>query len=234
MNNVDPKQQKQFFDVIKNQYAQDLITSPPYHTELEIHALLKDVKKLSKQEIIVDYGAGSGRITVPLLQNNQKVLAVDISDKSLEKIKAMTKKLGLKGLQTSYVLPNKNTAAAIVGADILHHVDLDEELPKLYASLKKGGIISFSEPCAWNLSWHIYLRIASDWEVEKRMLYCSYFNLKNSFQRHGFRNVEIEGLGALPRPFFNWSKPLSRFNDALGNAPLLNLFSYRYIIRATK
>ncbi len=234
MNNQRNTQQQKFFNATDNQYAQTLILNPPYHTLLETNALLKQLTNINKKTMVIDFGAGSGRITIPLLQKGFSVMAVDISNNSLTKIKTLAKKLSLSSLQTSNALPKKKKAHAIVGADILHHIDLDEQLPAMYDSLEKGGIAAFSEPCAWNPTWHVYLRIASDWEVEKRMIYCSYFNLKKTFTRHGFRNVKISGLGVLPRPFFNWSQRISRLHDTVGNMPLLNLFAYRYIISATK
>jgi len=234
MNRKQLEKQKEYFDVTANQYDTKLIYHPPYHTKLETDALLKPLEKLSKKDLIVDYGAGSGRITIPLLQKKLSVLAVDISEQSLVKITGIAKKLSLSTLQTSYILPKNRKVQAIVGADILHHLDLDEKLPEMYEALDKDGIVVFSEPCAWNPAWHIYLRIAADWEVEKRMVYCSYFNLKKTFERHGFRDVKIRGLGILPRPFFNWSPKISEMHDALGNVPPFNLFAYRYIIEAKK
>jgi hypothetical protein len=61
---------------------------------------------------------------------------------------------------------------------------------------------------------------------------CTYFNLRRKFEAHGFRDVRVSGLGRLPRPFVNWSKRLSRLNDALGDLPLVKLFAYRYIVEA--
>lgn len=228
------KQQQDFFDETKNQYDVTLIHNPPYHTVLETEALLKGLPKPDKKKIVVDFGAGSGRITIPLLQKGYTVTSVDLSDKSLRQVEDIAKKMKLSKLQTSTTIPRNAPIQAIVGADILHHVILDDILPVMYKALEKDGVVSFSEPCAWNPTWHVYLRIASEWEVEKRMIYCSYFNLKRTFERHGFKDVRLEGLGVLPRPFFNWSPAVNRLHDASGNLPLIKLFAYRYIITAKK
>lgn len=233
-NNRHNNRQQRFFDFTKNQYDEKLILHPPLHTYLEIEALLKTLPKAEVKKLIIDFGAGSGRVTIPLLQRKYSVTAVDISNNSLKKIDFITKKLRLSQLITSNTIPKNKKIQAVVGADILHHIVLGDILPAMYKALEKGGVVSFSEPCAWNPAWHIYLRIASDWEVEKRMIYCNYFNLKQTFEKHGFKNVKIQGLGILPRPFFNWSYSLERINDFLGNLPLLKFFAYRYIITAQK
>lgn len=234
MNKQRDAQQKDFFDSTENQYDVNLIYNPPQHTILETEALFAALPKQDKRMTVIDFGAGSGRITIPLLQKGYNVTAVDLSDQSLHQIASIAKKLKLSHLKTSQTLPLKQKVQAILGADILHHVILDDVLPDLYKALDKNGIVSFSEPCAWNLTWHIYLRIASDWEVEKRMMYCSYFNLKKTFERHGFKNVQLRGLGILPRPFFNWSQALNKLHDASGDLPGVKLFAYRYIITARK
>lgn len=234
MNTQRDTQQKNFFDSTENQYDIKLIYHPPQHTLLETEALLAPLPKPDKNTSVLDFGAGSGRITIPLLQKGYTVTAVDLSNQSLTKIAAIAKDLKFSKLKTSQTLPAKQKVQAIVGADILHHVVLDDVLPDLYKVLDKNGVVSFSEPCAWNPTWHIYLRLASDWEVEKRMIYCSYFNLKKTFQRHGFRDVQLRGLGILPRPFFNWSPIINKLHDESGNLPGFKLFAYRYIISARK
>lgn len=234
MSNKRDRQQKDFFDVTKNQYDINLIYNPPSHTILETEALLAPLHHPGKDITVIDFGAGSGRITIPLLQKGYFVDAVDLSNQSLNNIAAIAKKLKLSKLKTSQSFPPQQKVQAIVGADILHHVVLDDVLPQMYKALEKGGVVSFSEPCAWNPTWHVYLRIASDWEVEKRMIYCSYFNLKKTFESYGFKDVQLRGLGILPRPFFNWSPFINKLHDASGNLPVVKLFAYRYIITARK
>lgn len=234
MPDKDAHNQSIFFNRKDNQYPIDLILNPPLHTMLEINAIMERIVGLSSMDYVVDFGAGSGRITIPLLKNNFSVYAIDVSRQSLENLRKTAKKLLLRSLKTTTFLPNDRKFKAIVGADILHHVELDKYLQKIFNSLEKGGRVIFSEPCAFNLAWYIYLPIASDWKLERGLLNCTYSNLKNKFEDYGFKNVTISGLGLFPRPFFNWSKKLCKLNDWLGDLPILKLFAYRYIIEATK
>ena len=234
MNKKALKLQEQFFNKSKHQYAPHHIVKPPIHTILELEAITDALKHLPRKSEVIDFGAGSGRVTIPLLRKKISVLAIDVSDKSLKNLQNIAEELHLIRPNITRSIPKDRTFSAIVGADILHHVKLDEYLPKFYKTLKKGGVAIFSEPCAFNLSWYAYLPFASSWEVEKGMTQCTYFNLEKKFKEHGFSKVKIKGFGLLPTPLFMWSKRLCKINDALGDLPFLKLFSYRYIIEAKK
>lgn len=232
--NDELKLQQKFFDEQKNQYSSNLIPKPPFHTKLEIKAILQKIKRIKTGSFVADFGAGSGRITVPLLQKGYNVTSIDLSKKSLQNIRVLATSLKLRSLKTIESFPNDKRFDAIVGADVLHHINLDIYLPKLYKILEKSGMIVFSEPGGFNPSWYMYLPIFYDWQVEKGVMTCSFFNLKNKFNIYGFKNIKIEGLGLFPRSLLNWSKTICKLNDYIGNLPLLNFFAYRYIISATK
>lgn len=233
-NNKDKKIQQKYFDERDNRYDESLILKPPYHTKLEIDSIIKKIDGKNSDDYIVDFGSGNGRLTISLLKKGFKVWAVDVSKKSLEELKKNVNKFRFYGLKTSLTLPTAKKSRFIVGTDILHHVDLDSSLSDIYKSLKKGGKVVFSEPGAWNLAWYIYLPLVSNWRVEKGIVNCSYFNLKDKLEKYGFRQIKITGLGFFPRPFFNFFKPLCRLNDWLGNLPILKFFAYRFIIEGIK
>jgi len=234
MTYINEKQQENYFDNEKNQYNIKLLTQSKYHTFLELKSIFDRLSDIDKKESIIDFGSGTGRVTIFLLQKGYKIYAVDISKKSLGNLKKISSLLKLKQLHTFTSIPRNKKFKTIVGADILHYIDIDEYLPKFYNSLSKNGQVVFSEPGAFNLSWYLYLSIFYDWNVEKGLTQCSYFNLINKFRKNGFKRIKITGLGLFPRPFLNWSKILCRLNDNLGNLPVLKLFAYRYIIEATK
>lgn len=234
MTFIDEKQQKNFFNVEKNQYDPQLLIKSKYHTFLELKNIFDRLSGIDKKEPIVDFGSGTGRVTMFLLNKGYKINAVDISIKSLNNLKKVASFLKLKQLQTFSIIPKGKKFKAIIGADILHHVDINIYLPKFFNSLSKNGRVVFSEPGAFNLSWYLYLSIFYDWNIEKGLVQCSYFNLMNIFKKYGFKKIKIVGLGLFPRPFFNWSKTLCKLNDYLGSLPILKLFAYRYIISADK
>lgn len=233
MKVVDAKLQGNFFDEKSNQYDPSGIINPPYYTSVELSLMLTKLDGKRGDEVI-DFGSGNGRLTIPLLRQNYTVMAVDVSDHSLRDLLSIASKLNLTKPETTSILPKKGLYYAVVGTDILHHVDMDHYLPSFYNILKKNGKIVFSEPCAFNIAWYIFLMFFKDWQMEKGLINCTYFNFERLLKKYKFRNITIIGLGLLPRPFFSWSKTLCRFNDWLGNRRFLKLFAYRYIIEARK
>ncbi|HZU12956.1 MAG TPA: class I SAM-dependent methyltransferase [Chloroflexota bacterium] len=231
----EAQRQAAFFDRQRNRYAVDAILRPPYHTQLELAQILRriDALKLGPDDTIVDFGAGSGRVSIPLLQRGHPVVAVDVSEQSLAELRALAESLGLTGLTTSTTLPTGDFGA-IVGADILHHVDMEEYLPGMHAALQPGGAIVFSEPGALNPAWYVYLPLFYDWSVERGVMTCTSWNLSRSLRRHGFTDITLTGLGLAPRSLLSHVPAACRLNDELGAVPGLNQFAYRYIVEARK
>jgi 2-polyprenyl-3-methyl-5-hydroxy-6-metoxy-1,4-benzoquinol methylase len=225
--------QEDFFNIEKHQYAQALVVRPPRHTSNEINAILQRLRQHPGIESVADFGAGSGRLTIPLLRQRYSVVAIDVSDKSLGNLRSLAARLSLPPPRTTRHLPPHAKFDAVVGTDILHHVDLDRQLPVLYDALRQGGRLVFSEPGGFNPTWYVYLPLTAPWHIERGVRHCTYRNLKRKLELHGFSDVSISGLGLLPRPVFNWSTRLSTLNDALGNLPVVKLFAYRYIIEAS-
>jgi SAM-dependent methyltransferase len=224
--------QEDFFDIEEHQYAQALVERPPLHTAREIEAIISRLRQHADVESVVDFGAGSGRLAIPLLRQRYSVLAVDVSDKSLDNLRRLARRLSLPSPPTSRQLPRHKRYDAVVGTDILHHVDLDQYLPALHDALRPGGRLVFFEPGGLNPTWYVYLPLTAPWHIEKGVRRCTYHNLRRKLAAHGFGEASVTGLGLLPRPFFNWSTRLSRLNDTLGDLPLLKLFAYRYIVEA--
>lgn len=232
----DAARQAAYFDVGEHRYAAAAVLHPPYHAHLEVEEIVGRVASLAPgaQDTIIDFGAGSGRVSVPLLRRGYSVLAVDVSEGSLAELAALTGSLGLSGLQTATELPDSGSFKAIVGADILHHVDMDTYLPRMYDILAPGGRLIFSEPGGLNPTWYVYLPLLYDWSVERGVTTCTLWNLSEQLRRHGFRDVSITGLGLFPRSLLSWTKPLAHLNDKLGDIWPLKLAAYRYIVHATK
>ncbi len=231
---IDLQQQQRFFDDGQHQYAAAQILHLPRHTEREIAAILDRLKDVPHGSIVADFGAGTGRLTIPLLRAGFSVIAVDVSESSLAMLRTTATALGLPSVQTASALPAGQAFAAIAGTDILHHVDLDEYLPILHDALAADGRIVFSEPGALNPFWYAYLPFIGGWAIERGIVQCSLHNLYRRLRRYGFQNVRISGLGLFPRSLFAWSGPVCHFNDRLGDLPGLRTFSYRLIIEARR
>ena len=234
MHQSGEEQQKQHFSLAAHQYPRDAILKPTIHTVLELQNILDRLKGLQIDGPVVDFGAGTGRLSIPLAKAGYDVFAVDISDVSLNTLNVVAHELGLRSIQTSLEFPSNASFSAVVGADVLHHVDMDVYLPKIYAALRDGGKAIFSEPGALNPVWYVYLSLFYDMRVEKRIVYNNLITLRRKFTQYGFRDVRITGLGLLPRSLFSRLRAACQLNDTIGNLPLLKWFAYRYIIEASK
>lgn len=231
MNDI---QQIQYFDKGAHRYEFKLLEFPPRHVKAEINNIVQILKKHNLSNI-VDFGSGNGRLSIPLLQMGYSVFAVDISPQSLNDLKINARRLKCdKKLQTFFKIPINKQVEAVVGTDILHHVDLTKSLITIHRALIKKGIIVFSEPNFLNPAWVIFITLFLTWSIEWRIIYCNYFSLMFKLKKSGFSHIQIKGLGLLPLPFGNRSTLISRLNLYLGNLPILKLFAYRYIIYARK
>lgn len=226
--------QRHYFDRETNRYPQERIISPSNHVQRELNEIISKIPPLGEEDEIADFGSGSGRLTIPMLQRGFRVYAIDVSPESLESLKGLASKLNLANIQIATEFPTDRKFKYVVGTDILHHVSLNNTLPQVYDSLQEGGKVVFSEPGALNPSWYVYLSVASSWSVERGLMHSTYTGLIKSFQKHGFNSVAITGLGFFPTPLFNFSNRLSQLNDRIGNVFPLKHLAYRFIIEATK
>lgn len=136
--------QREYFDVAEHQYPRTAVVMPPRHTELEGRNVLDRLAVARGDGPVIDFGAGTGRLSIALARAGYAVLAVDVSSGSLAVLRETALDLGLHAIETATVLPSAGRFAAIVGSDVLHHVDLDVQLPRIYFSggrtLSAGGM----------------------------------------------------------------------------------------------
>ena len=241
--NIDQHQQQVFFNDSSHQYRQKDLLTPPSHTAYEIGRFMSLVKVNISGKNIIDFGSGTGRISIPLLKEKFNVCAVDISKESLQNLYQIAKKMGLHAqLETKTALQGTK-AHAVIGTDILHHVDLKKHILLFPHHLHKKGMILFSEPNAYNIAWFFYfplyafikkIPVKEYIQIEKGFLQCRYGYIKKSLQDAGFKTIRIYGHGLLPPPILWKSSLLSKFNYFLGDLPLLRFFAYRFFIYAKK
>jgi len=229
-------QQTAYFDIKSHQYNIGQFSNLPSHTSFEQDQLIEEAKKDRGNKIALDFGAGTGRITFALISAGFKVIALDPSKESLKNLclEAKKRKIPRNRYTVTEKFPKNKTYRLIVGADVLHHVDLKKYTHILFKKLAKNGKLVFSEPGAWNPAWYIYLKLFHNWEIEKGIKQMSYHNISQLLKAANFTEVKIKGLGLLPMPIINLCPALHKINQLLANAPLLKYFAYRYLIIAKK
>lgn len=226
--------QQIYFDTKDHRYPHAF--NPAYSQRLELEHLERALGQTPKT--ILDFGAGSGRVSIWFLKKGCDVTAVDVSKRSLLDLRdayLRQKSASWGKLRIATRLPEAKFDA-VVGADVLHHVDIREYLPKLTALLVPGGRIAFSEPNAWHIPWYLHwMKEGIPWNIEKGVLQCTMGNLMKIVDLSGLRNVRVVGHGLIPTRLFEVFPPLCAVNArTLGNIPFLRYFAFRFILTAQK
>ncbi|MBA4317053.1 MAG: hypothetical protein C0412_01500 [Flavobacterium sp.] len=107
---------------------------------------------------ILDYGCGSGWLSVYLATKGANVYGFDISTKLVELgrkralINNLSDKVTLKKMIAEELEYPDNYFDKVIGISILHHVNLEQASKELTRVLKPGGSAFFIEPLGeWNL-----------------------------------------------------------------------------------
>ena len=121
------------FDSPKNIFLANLVCQ----------AVEKQIDLLSDKEIL-DFGGGTGLLTLPLAKQAKSVTLVDISEKMLEQARLKAEQQEIKNIQfleqDLLKSPLKQEFDLIVVCRVLHHMtDLDAALSLFHQHLRKDG-----------------------------------------------------------------------------------------------
>lgn len=121
------------FDSPKNIFLANLVCQ----------AVEKQIDVLSDKEIL-DFGGGTGLLTLHLAKQAKSVTLVDISEKMLEQARLKAERQDIKNIQfleqDLLEKPLKQEFDLIVVCRVLHHMpDLDEALSLFHQHLKEDG-----------------------------------------------------------------------------------------------
>ena len=121
------------FDSPKNIFLANLVCQ----------AVEKQIDLLSDNEIL-DFGGGTGLLTLPLAKRAKSVTLVDISEKMLEQARLKAEQQDIKNIQfleqDLLEKPLKQEFDLIVVCRVLHHMpDLDAALSLIHQHLRENG-----------------------------------------------------------------------------------------------
>ena len=121
------------FDSPKNIFLANLVCQ----------AVEKQIDLLSDKEIL-DFGGGTGLLTLPLAKQAKSVTLVDISEKMLEQARLKAEQQDIKNIQfleqDLLEKPLKQEFDLIVVCRVLHHMpDVDVALSLFHQYLREGG-----------------------------------------------------------------------------------------------
>lgn len=115
---------------------------------------------LQKDDVVLDYGAGTGLVSVALSSLVAKVLAADSSRGMLDVLANKTKTMGISNIQPIFLDLEDPTATgptvnAIASSMALHHVqDISKLATHFFSMLKPGGHIALADLAAEKGDFH--------------------------------------------------------------------------------
>ena len=160
------------FDSPKNIFLANLVCQ----------AVEKQIDVLSDKEIL-DFGGGTGLLTLPLAKQVKSVTLVDISEKMLEQARLKAEQQDIKNIQflEQDLLKNplEQEFDLIVVSRVLHHMpDLDEALSLFHQHLKEDGQLLIADFTKAEANHHGFELT----ELEKQLI------------EHGFSSVHSQIL----------------------------------------
>jgi 2-polyprenyl-3-methyl-5-hydroxy-6-metoxy-1,4-benzoquinol methylase len=200
--------------------------------------LIADGAKLGPDILALEIGCGTGLFTEMFVLTGACITAIDISSGLL--MKAESRNLPrdkVRFLEKRFEdCDVDGPFDAIIGSSVLHHLEIDTALPKIYELLKPGGVISFAEPNMLNP------QVFVERKFRKYFPYVSpdetaivRWNFQQRLLKAGFRSIEI-----VP---FDWMHPsvpasltgtISILGRVLEKTPLLREFSGSLCIKAVR
>jgi ubiquinone/menaquinone biosynthesis C-methylase UbiE len=148
---------------------------------------------------VLDYGAGTGLLTLSLLPHVASLLAMDSSSGMLEQFQNKITKAGIHNVETCLwdleaATFTKTGFDLIVSSMTFHHLrDIDLVLGRLAALLRPGGWLAFADLDAENGSFHgdmtgVYHKGFARKEVA------------NALARAGLSNISVEEAHRVTKP----------------------------------
>ena len=160
------------FDSPKNIFLANLVCQ----------AVEKQIDVLSDKEIL-DFGGGTGLLSLPLAEQTKSVTLVDISDKMLEQARLKAEQQDIKNIQfleqNLLAKPLEQEFDLIVVCRVLHHMpDVDVALSLFHQYLREGGQLLLADFTKTEANHHGF-DLA---ELEKQLI------------EHGFSSVHSQIL----------------------------------------
>ena len=200
--------------------------------------LIARAANLTRDAHVLEVGCGTGIFTEYFASTGSKLIAVDISPELLEKARK-------RNLPADRVLFKESRFEdcdidgpfdAVIGSSVLHHLDIDSALTKIYNLLKPGGFLCFAEPNAINPQVYFMFRFRQYFpEVSPDENPFMRWRLKDKLIKAGFEVSKITP--------FDWLHPASppaligvidKMGQLMEKIPLLREFAGSLLIFARR
>jgi 2-polyprenyl-3-methyl-5-hydroxy-6-metoxy-1,4-benzoquinol methylase len=188
----------------------------------------------------LEVGCGTGLFTGHFAETGAEIVAVDISEPLIESARHR----GLPSPRVRFLCRRFEDCDvdgpfdAIVGSSVLHHLDLDRAVAKIYSLLRPGGVFSFAEPNMLNPQIFVQKNVPllkswlGDSPDETALVR---WRFRRFLQATGFIDVSVQPFDwlhpATPRAAIPLVRSLSR---GLERLPVIREFAGSLYIRAIR
>lgn len=214
--------QQRYFDRTAADNVRLQPTESPYaqrHLERTLAVL-----QAAPKDRVLEVGAGLGRFTSLMLDRGLDVVASDLSDHLLEKLRA--RHPGLETIASAVESIPAQTSIVfdrVVGFFMLHHLaDLTRVFTGLRQITRPGGRIAFCEPNAFHVPYYLQITFSRQmtWRGDGGVAKMRRNVVLRAMERAGFTDTQSELYGFAPPLIYNHPSG-QRLDHALERIPLL-------------
>lgn len=189
----------------------------------------------------LEIGCGTGMFTEIFARTGAAIVAVDISRELLQKARAR----GLPPDRVRFLEKQfeecdvEGPFDAVIGSSVLHHLEVDEALRRIFALLSPGGRMSFAEPNLLNPQVYAERRIPFlkrwMWHISPDETAFVRWRLAETLRNTGFADVEITPFDWLHPATPEWLiGAVGAAGRILEKTPLLREFAGSVLIRCRR
>lgn len=187
---------------------------------------------------VLEIGCGTNLFTDMFAQSGARLVAVDISSDLLEKAHLQD----LPRHQVIFLQKRFEDCDvdgpfdAVIGSSILHHLEIEVALKKIYELLKPGGVMSFAEPNMLNPQAFLLFKLRFLFPyVSPDETAFTRGQMKKLLAGSGFERTEITPCDWLhPAVPASWIRAVQRIGAFLEKTPVVREFSGSLYIRARR
>ncbi len=195
-----------FWNLISNSYAK----KPIENEQLFNETLGKIKKRVNVSDCIIDYGCGTGTLSIEVSGNVKEIIGIDISKNMIKIAKQKTKNRNIENIE--YIKTTlfderfkKESFDIILAFNVLHFLkDTTKVVQRINELLKPGGLLISETPCMSEKVGpsSIFIYLLSKIGIIPYIKLLKFRELENLMASKNFKIIEKKNLSDIPRDYF--------------------------------
>ncbi len=171
-----------------------------YDTQKRVDVFFNEILKGHdlKNKNVLDAGCGTGWFSKAAVERGGEVTSLDVGEKLLQQVaqKCQTNRVIGSVLDLPF---EENVFDFVISSEVIEHTPNPKKaIEEMYRVLKPGGTLVLSTP---NIFWYWTLWVANILKIRPYQgleNWSSYFKLKRTVHRLGFKDIKMSGVHLLP------------------------------------